>query len=69
MVCKSGGKLNAHHLNGWADFPDERIDIDNGATLCKKCHREYHSYNGGTYNVSTKESFSIFLEERELCCL
>ena len=33
-----GGKLNAHHLNTFADYPDFRYNIDNGITLCVSCH-------------------------------
>lgn len=33
-----GGKLNAHHLNSFADYPDFRYNIDNGITMCVMCH-------------------------------
>jgi len=35
---KRGCKLEAHHIKEWADFPELRYDVDNGQTLCKKCH-------------------------------
>lgn len=38
-----GGKLQAHHIRPWAEYPDERLDIDNGTTLCHYCHSFIHS--------------------------
>lgn len=47
--------LEAHHLNGYKNFPDERFDIDNGITLCKECHKLFHSLYGK--KRFTKEQF------------
>lgn len=41
-----GGKLHAHHLNGFNSFPDQRFDIDNGACLCHACHEQFHEVYG-----------------------
>lgn len=42
--CKKvGGSLNAHHLLPFALFPEKRFDVDNGITLCVKCHKKVHS--------------------------
>ena len=37
-----GLKLNAHHIIRWIDNIDLRYDINNGITLCEKCHRLEH---------------------------
>lgn len=43
MCHQTGGKLNAHHIKSWKDYPELRYVIDNGLTLCSSCHKEVHS--------------------------
>tara|TARA_R110000765_G_scaffold401626_1_gene497038 strand:- start:224 stop:490 length:267 start_codon:yes stop_codon:yes gene_type:complete len=41
QMCKKRGKktrLNVHHIMKWSSAASLRFDIDNGITLCKKCH-------------------------------
>ena len=40
QICQEvGGKLVAHHIKGWAEYPALRYKIDNGITLCQECHK------------------------------
>lgn len=53
VKCGGGsGKLNAHHIFNWRDFPEKRFDIDNGITLCKKCHILFHKLFGNKKNTN-----------------
>lgn len=41
-----GGGLQAHHIQHWSTNVDERYQVQNGVTLCKKCHKELHKKGG-----------------------
>jgi len=40
--CGSKDKLHAHHICPYESFPELRLNLDNGQTLCAKCHIQEH---------------------------
>ena len=54
-----GGELIVHHINNFAEYPELRFAIDNGITLSKKAHIEFHKKYG--YKNNTKEQLIEFL--------
>lgn len=58
--CVKGGNLEAHHiLNHWK-YKDLRYDVNNGITLCKKCHKNFHKKYG--YKENNKEQIELWLK-------
>lgn len=54
-----GGNLVAHHIDSFANFPEIRLAIDNGITLSKKAHRDFHVKYG--FKNNTREQLLEFL--------
>jgi len=43
QICSSvGGELHSHHIKHFAVNLKERFEVDNGITLCKRCHYDLH---------------------------
>lgn len=66
-TCVCCGKENlspkyAHHLYSHHSHKELRYDVDNGVTLCKECHLDFHRKYGNKDN--TKEQFEEFIKTR-----
>jgi len=53
------GILESHHINNFSDFKEQRINIDNGITLCKDCHKSIHKIFG---KKTTENNLKEFLQ-------
>lgn len=56
IYCGSTEKLEAHHIKSRTKFPDDALDIENGVTLCHKCHYTAHTWNYTTYQLTWRDS-------------
>ena len=69
--CGTNENLQAHHLKGTRDFPSEMLDVNNGATLCFRCHLDFHIKYGRKTGF-TPENYQEFVGhhplEREKWC-
>ena len=62
MVCGTMKSRQAHHMNHATYFVNDRFDVDNGITLCHKCHIQYHcNYHRSFRHKCTKYDFQNFL--------
>lgn len=56
-ACRICGELNGlevHHLFSWSHYPIYRLAKENGVTLCKCCHDDFHiNFMGGFENPCT----------------
>lgn len=58
---QNGGNLEVHHIFNYKDFPELKLSIDNGITLSKKEHKNFHKIYGNRNN--TKEQLINFLAQ------
>jgi len=63
IVCLSrqsrGNKLDCHHIMNYRDYPSLRVDVGNGAPLCKPCHKGFHAKFGIRGN--NREQFNLYM--------
>lgn len=52
VYCGSTDKLEAHHIQQKALAEESKTDLENGITLCHKCHYTAHGANYTTRNCT-----------------
>lgn len=53
VLCgQVGGRLNVDHIKPFSKFPELRLDINNGRTLCHVCHKQTDTYCKKALNYS-----------------
>lgn len=57
-----GGNLVVHHLDGYHWCKEKRIDVDNGVTLCKSCHKDFHRLYSKRNNTRAQYNEFIMLK-------
>lgn len=56
QYCKQlSGSLEPHHLKSKQCFPELVYNIENGITLCKKCHRLLHKLKPSSDKIKIEE--------------
>lgn len=65
QICdRRGVELNSHHINGWNWCIEDRYSMDNGITLCREHHDEFHKLYG--HGDNTEEQFEEYKKTCEM---
>ena len=66
VLCGRSDGIEVHHILPYSDYQENRLDINNGITLCKFCHSA--KYKGSFHNIygtvnNTKEQFEEYVNK------
>ena len=60
--CGTENDLQAHHVKPKSSHPELSLDINNGITLCYRCHKAEHEKTRGTRMRSSKPNRGTLLK-------
>lgn len=61
-ICMSEtDALNVHHINSYDWDKGNRTNVNNGVTLCRTCHTDFHKQFG--YGKNTRSQFLTYLQK------
>ena len=60
--CGTKENLEVHHIFPYNQYKTLRTDVSNGLTLCKDCHKRYHSLYGKK-QYATPQSLAKYIQE------
>lgn len=46
VFCQCTERLQADHIKPHSRYPELRLEVDNGRTLCTPCHKKTDTYGG-----------------------
>lgn len=64
ICCSSNTNIHAHHINSYHSHPELRTDVDNGVTLCKTCHYNFHKEFG--FKNNDEEQLKMFVAKESI---
>lgn len=70
QCCKNKSKkIQAHHILSFSQYPELRLDINNGITLCEDCHMS--NVKGGFHNIygtknTTPEQLHEYIKNKNI---
>lgn len=64
QICGNiGGKLNADHIKRFSDYPNLRLELSNGRTLCVPCHLKTDTFGNRKNSTDSKWDVIMSLQE------
>ena len=63
VLCSSRKNREAHHIKNGEHHPKFRFDVQNGVTLCRECHTQFHTnFKNSFREKSTEKDWNNFVE-------